>query len=297
MAHHNKISPTAWLVAKIRNDFSEIPYSKQIAEEMIQYINPPFIRLAYRIMKYVAQKRPHKIVELVMGESRYLCIEDCLPADGDYFLVELAAGLSARGINHAKQGHSVLETDLPEILSTKKKILSALYQSEKRPDNHHMLAVNVLEPSDMKQVGEFYKKHGKNKALIVVHEGLTGYFTDEEKEIFQKNITALLQEYAPGRGHWITTDYNPMPAKKKSKALLFIQKTVQKVSKRKVNIHGNMEEVKQYFDQCNLEFEVIPNQHIVENLYTLKKMGITAKELPEWLLNYRAFRIKPSGVV
>lgn len=117
MSEHEKTSPSAWMTAQLRNYLCNIPYSAEIAQQLDQDQKPFLMNLLYKVMLFVARKKPHKISQLALIETRYRCIEEALPRDHDFVLIELGAGLSPRGLTHSKTGRLVIKSDLPDLIA------------------------------------------------------------------------------------------------------------------------------------------------------------------------------------
>ena len=295
MANHNKISPSAWLLAKLRSEYTTIPYTKEIANEMQEGLSPLSMRLVFKIIQFIAKNRPQKFISLTTAEGRYLNVNDALPDKKKYVLIELAAGLSPRSIEKSKEGHIVIETDLPWLINFKERVLEKIFKKDDKPDNHYLLTINVLNREELETVGKLYHKLGKNKPLYIVHEGLMFYFTAEEKIQFRDNMKWFLSKYAPKKGHWVTTDLTPVPQReeKSSNAFKVIIKIIEKATKRSINFSTSHEETMQFLNEGGLHGEKLVNQNLENDLSILDKVDLPRDFVIDFNRRYSAYLIRP----
>ena len=112
---YSPIEPTAWLTAYLRS-YSDIPYCAEIFSEMerIKSINIP-----------PEMKKPNLAPQL---EARYKLISKVLKKCGVDQILELASGLTPRGLNQTLKNESIkyVEIDLPEVVKMKKAIFILL---------------------------------------------------------------------------------------------------------------------------------------------------------------------------
>ncbi|MES0491299.1 MAG: hypothetical protein ABUK01_14995 [Leptospirales bacterium] len=298
MPNHYKISPTAWVAAMMRADYTEIPFTKEIGKAMSRFHTPFSATILYGLLNFFIKKRPQKMLVVTTAEGRYLSTESALPADGNFVLLELGAGLSPRGLNHAANKTLVIESDLPEVMSYKEPLLDAIYsdinKSGKRPSNHILMNIDVLQREDLSAAGEIYKKQGKKKPLYIVNEGVSVYFTNEEKDIFRDNIAWFLQTYAPGRGVWLCTDLIPFEEKAQSGPIRMISKLLEKFTKRKIEHFKSHEDTRNYLAKSNLKGVPVSSKGLIAQLTCLEKMGLTADDVKGVSDQYVPYRVESS---
>ena len=298
MSDHQKISPTAWLVAKARSKYTDIPYSQEIDKVINTQSTALSMKITFAITKLVAKLLPKKITMLTTIEGRHLAINDCLPKDNNFCLIEFAAGLSPRGINYAQKGCYVIETDLPHLTNVKEHVLKNFYQNEQIPDNHQIFTVNVLHRESLTAVGKLYEKNGKNRPIYIVHEGMAQYLIPEEKEILRDNIAWFLNRYAPKKGYWITTDFSIIRKKnldKESSApLKFILSIIQNSTKRKLESFTSEKDLDQYLSKSKLVQTPHPNEYLLKKLSILQKINLSEESAATVLDQYIARVIQPS---
>lgn len=297
MSNHHQISPTAWLVAKLRSEFTDIPYCEEIEKEAYQKVNSSLMKIAFKILKIFSKIQPAKVVGLATIEGRYKSINDTLPKDNNFFLVEMAAGLSPRCLQYAANGSIAVETDLPWMIELKHKVLENIYEKGPRPENHHLSTLNAMHREEFDTIGKFYQKHGKNKPIYVVHEGMAMYFNTEEKETFRNNIAYFLRKYAPGKGYWVTTDFSNFKKAQEQKVysspMKLVRALLEKISKRKIEDFKTPEQVEKFLSKSKLKGKKINNSHLIKDFVTLKRMNQPPAAAKDILEQYVAILIQP----
>ena len=297
MSKQNKISPTAWVVAMMRAEYTKIPYTAEIQKVISENRTPFLATFLYGLLKFFMQRRPHKMLAMTTLEGRYHSIESILPKNKEFVLLELGTGLSPRGLNHAEANRLVIESDMPEIIEFKEKIIDKVYQekgkSGKKPDNHMFLSINVLSREDLLVAGEIYKKQGKNKPLYIVNEGLSMYFTKEENDIFRENLAWFFQKFAPGRGVWVSTDLTPIPSENTQKGPMgFMRKLLKRFTGRTFEVFETHEETCDFLAKSNFKGTPATNSDILKELNCLNKMGLTIEDVKHFSEQYIAYRVE-----
>ncbi|MBJ6111161.1 hypothetical protein JAO73_19215 [Hymenobacter sp. BT523] len=134
-------------------------------------------------------------------ELRYWSIDQLLQLAGHKNILELSSGYSFRGLARCANDRSIhyIDTDLPEVIATKRDLLTQL-QLDQNPDpNFELLPLNALEaPAFDRAVQRF-----GTGPLSIVNEGLLMYLGLEEKVRLCRTIHAILKQRG---GCWITAD-------------------------------------------------------------------------------------------
>jgi O-methyltransferase involved in polyketide biosynthesis len=121
---HERISPTAWLVAYQRT-FSDIPFSNEIFHELHQIIQQT--RTAPETDSVEAPKA--SLMGLIW-EARFKIVNHALKAHHADQILEIAAGFSPRGLNLAQDASlTYVELDLPGVIQDKQRIIETLVGS------------------------------------------------------------------------------------------------------------------------------------------------------------------------
>lgn len=132
-------------------------------------------------------------------ELRARSIDEALRMRNATRVLELAAGLSMRGLATAEQdGMVYVDTDLPEMAATKAALITQLHPATLGGE----LRVQALDALD---ATAFRAMVGTipSGMLAIVHEGLLMYLSDEEKARLASHVrTALLER----GGWWMTAD-------------------------------------------------------------------------------------------
>ncbi len=188
---HDRISPTAKITAYWRS-LSDIPYSKEIAEA-VQAEETAKELVGERILTM------GKLSPLIF-EVRYKAINSGLNRSGISNVMELAGGLSPRGLEIAADGGFYVGTDLPEMHSESSPVIVSIARRTGVPlDKLHLQPANVLKKAEMEDAAA----HFAGKRFAVCNEGLLMYLDIREKAEMARNIHDLL---LPAGGKWITTD-------------------------------------------------------------------------------------------
>lgn len=258
------IIPTAYVTAYPRI-FTDTPYWKQIYEHLEHLLDEQ--NLPIDDDSKVARLAP----EL---EARYLLIDKLLKQSGVKQVLELAAGLSPRGlIMSADSTMQYAELDLPDMAVMKSKILAKIKHI---PNNLTINAGNALRLSDLeKAVASF----DTSQPIAIMHEGLLRYLNFDEKAQVAKNIRTLLQRFG---GVWITSDTTPkkfLEVQDKTTSPGFNKKFVASTGK---NYYNNMFEdeqhVKNFFGDLGFTMESHKFTEVQDYLTSPAKLNLSKDE-------------------
>ncbi len=189
----DKIGPTALVVA-YRRSLSDIPLAKDI----------------YNILADQGQSvdddllRPDLAPEI---EARYKIVDRYLDRTGMKQVLEIASGLSPRGLNKTADPEThYVELDVPKMASVKLDLIDNLVGSgavELRT-NLKVLEGNALDLANLETAVSGFDH---NRPIAVINEGLMRYLTMPERAQLARNIHTLLSKYG---GVWITPDISLM---------------------------------------------------------------------------------------
>ena len=181
------------LIAHLRR-FTDIPFAEEIA------IAADAATVARKILgtgEVDAEARRHA----AFAEARYKCIIAALERLGLDQVVEFGSGLAFRAAAMASATRYV-DTDLPAIIAEKRRIVAAIPALRERLAGRSVafVAADILSFEDVDQA-----LHGLDAARPVglVHEGLLGYLTLEEKGVVAANLRRALERHG---GAWVTPD-------------------------------------------------------------------------------------------
>ncbi len=282
---YNKISPTAWSVAYGRT-FTDIPFSNEIYSEL-KNDNPAFLRLEKDGM---LSARP----VAVQFEARYKLINKLTKLNGQRQILELASGLSPRGMELSSQDCDVfVETDLPEMIDLKNDIVrKVLHHKNIALDGRLFIEHgNAIEPGGLAQAASHFKP---NEHVCVITEGLLRYLDFDEKTKVAKNVISVLNKYG---GYWLTSDTQTLadvPESHKTDNAKFSKLVGREISK---NYFETPKHAEDFFE--NLGFTVKPYSfsEIEDCLVSPMRLGLDKKTVNEELSKRRVFlmRLKESN--
>jgi len=196
-----KISLTAKLTAYMRQ-FSDVPFAKDVAQAVAA-------RQAFDELLRAHQLAADDLVAYApIFEARYKSIAGRLRATGTDQVLELASGLSLRGLamTEADPALTYVETDLEALTAEKRALVTRLRHEHHLPDRGRYLlsAANAL---DLGELWDATAALRRDRPLAIVSEGLLQYLSPAELEVVAGNIRALLAAFARG-GLWITSDFS-----------------------------------------------------------------------------------------
>lgn len=189
---NEKISFTADGVA-YRRTFTDIPYCREIFTIMEEICGPLSPREKQRADE-------HKAI-IPFFEARYLLTDREIKKSGVTQVMELASGLSPRGLIMTENpAITYVELDLPEKMEFKREVIRKLHRN--RPAESSNL---ILEDGNAVDVRDFAFAEMKLRVgpVAVVCEGLLRYLNWEDKEELANNVKGALGIHG---GVWITSD-------------------------------------------------------------------------------------------
>ncbi|MFA5051398.1 MAG: class I SAM-dependent methyltransferase [Patescibacteria group bacterium] len=267
---YEKIIQTAILTAYPRI-FTDIPLSKEIFDELER------MRKTEGSEEISVELKVSKLAPEL--EARYKLVDQLLHQNNATQILEIAAGLSPRGVEWTKnQAIEYVEVELPEMARDKKKIFKALI---KIPPNLHLEEGNALNLKDLQKSITHFKK---DRPIAVVNEGLLRYLNFDEKAIVAKNVRALLKIFG---GVWITPDITlqkllqvqnkvTMPGKNQE----IVQRTGRNIEQ---NSFKNEEEAEKFFNNLGFIVERHSLLEVMDKLTSPKKLNISQEEVKKML--------------
>jgi O-methyltransferase involved in polyketide biosynthesis len=191
MEDYNKISPTAKLAAYWKAQ-SDIPYVKEIADLI-------GAREAARQLEENLDS-PMALFPIPVIEARYKSINVAIDKSGLTNVLELASGLSPRGLEIAAGNGTYMGTDLPDISKETFPVIQEIAEREGiSEDRLHLQPVNALDKEQLKEACDYFE----GRPLAICNEGLMMYLDNQEKATVAQNIREVLLHTG---GKWITTD-------------------------------------------------------------------------------------------
>jgi len=192
----------------MRRDFSTIsPSAKSLllvkAQTSLPYAKPAASLLfGPAAVADAATSDPAALARATHFELRALSLDDALHEHGATRILEIAAGLSFRGLAlAAREPVTYVDTDLSEMASLKADLVAQLHPPS-LPPLVGTLRVQPLDALDADAFREVVRALPSGEVAII-HEGLLMYLDDREKA----RLAASVHEALLARGGaWITAD-------------------------------------------------------------------------------------------
>lgn len=192
MRDFSSISPSAKSVLAMRSQTS-IPYARQAAELL-------WGAAALDAALARAGTMPKGGLDARHFEDRYRSIDLLLRETSSTQVVELASGLSFRGLDAVSARANVVffDTDLAPIVELKRDLMTKL-----RPGP--LAGILHLRPLDVQDVKSFQELVAEvpEGPVTIINEGLLVYFDDEEKALLARSVRQALKSRG---GMWIVGD-------------------------------------------------------------------------------------------
>jgi O-methyltransferase involved in polyketide biosynthesis len=188
---YNTISPSAKSLLLMKGH-TGIPFARQTAELITA---PEKYDADFGKMDLVSQLRTAHF------EQRYWSVDQLLTELSTRNVLELSSGFSFRGlaITSEKDIHYI-DTDLPEIIASKKELMEALDHGNVQANGRlELLPLNALDGGQFRSIINRFSEG----PVVIVNEGLLMYLDNGEKESLCAIIHDILKERG---GYWITAD-------------------------------------------------------------------------------------------
>jgi O-methyltransferase involved in polyketide biosynthesis len=285
-----RISPTAILVSALRAKYTDMPYAREIYRAVKQTTTPRLYSGTGSILSRMARFAPQSMSRVAFIESRYLSVNQILKGLGsDYAVVEIAAGLSARGLEWAGSKSLYIETDLPDMLSIKQQVFDKvlLETGITQSRNHHFCPLNALDFNDWERLGQRFFSNGKTN-IAVVHEGLASYLSRAEKEKLRDNIGKFFQKYA-SKGTWITPDFYPYENARKTWILRLIQRRLEQKTRTKMHHFVDRDEIMEFFKMGGFQASSRDGSFIFDQVTCISKVSLNREKIRQALGKYQVY--------
>lgn len=276
--NYEKISPTAWLTA-YRRTFTDIPYSQEIFEILEeQRVSAGLPPIAEDL------KRPETAPQY---EARYKLIDRLLRENQAEQILEVAAGMSSRGIDLSNnQAIDYVELDLPGIAKQKNSLIKEILKDDNRT-NLRVISGNALNLDDLRSATEHFLP---TKQTAVVNEGLLRYLTFEEKTTVANNIHALLERL---NGVWITSDISLPKKIQSAKYDQHVEKMMQMTGTTiDKNRFESVEQAQAFFEGLGFDVESHPFTEVRDELASPTNLHLSKEQVDDVIEPYVVFVMK-----
>jgi len=214
-------------------------------------------------------------------EARFKAVNRILEEHGATQILELAAGLSPRGMDFAQRGVVYAEADLAESSALKREIVTAVLG--RIPANLHLCAASVLDRAELSACCAAFTDH----AVSITTEGLLRYLTFEEKAQLAANVHGILARFG---GMWITTDIHLRHWAERRSPLRRETETERLGRALDPNYFDDLEHARTFFEGCGFQVESRPLlEGIRESVISLPN---ATDELVEELTDRRVFILR-----
>jgi len=281
------VGPTAMFVAYLRQvsgmpvagKIAELAGAKKYIDKFVKEVNEKFNLSSEQIEKLTIKFAPSM-------ELRQLSVMNFLKSRGVKNILEIAAGISSRGIEMTADSEiSYVESDMPKMIAEKEK-LAKYFLPEKR-NNLSFMAANALSLDDLMKASEKLKC-----PIAIVNEGLLGYLTREERIIVMKNIHKILEEKG---GFWITTDFSTPENRKddfeNQKLQETVYETMKKVTSRfmKDNTFSDENEILNFIEENGFKVEIFNQIDFAEGMVSGVNLNISDEQIKKMLANKKLY--------
>ncbi len=284
---YNQIGLTGILCARVRGKRMNMPYAKEIAKKLG---NGADAILGWRLplIECVGRVFPNLFAKVSLLEGRYLSTNDAIRKFGDCSILELAAGLSPRGLEYGKGDFQYVETDGPHVIGLKERVVRDIRKAkgEEMGRNHRFEILDAREKTHFERVGQLFQEMGNTKPIVIVNEGLFGYYPIPVRAGMRDNIKFFLETYSPN-GAWITSDFS-MPIKE-NPIIQWIKNVIKRRTKGDFTYFKDSQAVSNFLDEGGLRGEQLPNEHLIDKLTCTETLGISRGLLKEVAKSYRAY--------
>ncbi len=236
-----QVSATALVPAFARGECAEIPW----AREMVAVLSARGAKLSDAGSDGWAEEAVRRNARFF--QARFLAVTNVVEEKGAAQVLELAAGLSPRGMDLAQRGVVYVEADLADSIAMKREIVTAILGSV--PEGLHLRAANVI---DRVQLLDCCSVFDRKRPVAVTTEGLLRYLTFEEKTELAANVLEILRRFG---GWWITTDIHV-------KSLFTRQSATHREGEKQrlgrsldANYFDDLEHARRFFEGCGFVVE------------------------------------------
>lgn len=194
---YSTISPSAKSLLMMKG-YTQIPYAHQTAQLMH---GPEVFNLNFDDKDFWFWAR------IMHFEARYWSIDQLLKETDATNILELSSGFSLRSLDMCRKSNvHYIDTDLPDIIATKKQMINELGLETDLEGKLELLPLNALDAKAFSDITARFE----DGPLTIVNEGLLMYLGIAEKKQLCSYIHKVLKQRG---GQWITADiYVKRPA-------------------------------------------------------------------------------------
>ncbi len=278
---HKKISYTALLCARSLAEHTKIKYANELFTTLT--------KLGYGLPKNLSYSTGFLFSRFFKGlkllhcflEARYLSTEETLKKLKHPYILEIAAGLSPRGIDYPGL---YIESDLRKIISIKSKILKDMH---KKRENHKLVELNILDRKQLFKIGNIYLNSDQKRPLAIIHAGLWTYLTKKEQILMRDNTKDFLERFCK-KGYWLSSDFRPKSLQKNNFFRFFRKKITKQTGRGPTRFRSDKDLIK-FMKEGGFKVKIISNKKIIKNLNCKKKFNLTYSEIIKQTLGLKVY--------
>lgn len=277
--YYEHISPTAFVIAYERT-FSDIEFSQEI-----------FSAIQEKVLMGEAATEESKLTGLAPRyEARYKLINKLLDEINNEHVVEIAPGMSPRGLTYSAKSPSLtyVELDLPHISKMKGRVLEQVKRS------HGIEAPGLIQVAgnalDRKSTEHAASLFGSAEPIAFINEGLMRYFDFDEKKLLATNILSILRQTG---GAWITPDITLRSFN--TGIMRTLEHRVADMSGIAVsnNYFESLGQAVDFFEQIGFDIQVRSFMEVKNQLSSTSALNLGKDEVEAYLKPAFAFVMKP----
>jgi O-methyltransferase involved in polyketide biosynthesis len=183
-------------------------------------------------------------------ESRFKSVNRILEERGALQVLELAAGLSPRGMDFAQRGVVYVEADLAESSEFKREVVTAVCGQV--PPNLHLCAASVVDSLEFNRCCAVFS----DGPVAVANEGLLRYLTFAEKRLLCANVRELLVRHG---GFWVTPDIHLRHWAQGHRRVASRQRETEQLGRDlEPNYFDDLDHAQAFFEECGFAVDSRP---------------------------------------
>ena len=285
-----QLGSTAITCARTRAYYTNMLYAQDILDEVTSGSQDLFSEFWHNFLRSAVHIFPKLMTRAAILEGRYISTSDAIAIVGECDFLEYGAGLSPRSLEYAVENVFYMETDQPEVISAKQRIVEKIRGKEggNIAPGHHFFSINPVNPEELRRAGQLYNSQASRKPLVILHEGLLEWQTREEQIILRDNNRDFLKEYS-STGVWISPDFTFTT--KDNFVMKLIMRKMQRDVGRKLMVFESDVEVQDFLSDGGLKGERISNEHLIGKLTCINKIGISERKVRELSEHFQAYYI------
>jgi O-methyltransferase involved in polyketide biosynthesis len=276
---YDSVVPTGWLTAYGRS-FSDIPYAPEVFAALDTLRNKGDSADLLQKMKNT---------ELAPKfEARYKIIDKLVKQTGATQILEVAAGLSTRGLSMAVDpAVTYVEVDLPLMMADKRTIVRTLEEQGVIPQrpNLYFEDGNAMELHDLQHAARHFNP---DRPIAILTEGLLRYLTLAEQAVYTDHVVHLLKQYG---GIWITPDISIQNNPQGDGTTAARRGLIASVTGKDVshNRFHTMAETTHFFESKGLRITQHLFQEVADTLTTPASLNLTNEQVKKSIGNAVVF--------